>query len=128
MRRSVPYMECARRFLEQSGCLVIASELRLVHRKLGYAGTLDLAGNLRARFALIDFKSTVMPRTVGPQTAAYAGAYEDMHGAQHRPRRYCVLLNPALPNGYKVHELSDPSDWHLFVSALNCYRFRRNGK
>lgn len=119
----VPYMECAKRFIAESGVRIIASELRLAHRTLRYAGTLDVLGDHKAFSGLYDFKSGVVPRTVGPQTAGYAAAYLDTYGVRVQ-RRYCVQLNPDLPNGYKVHRLNDPADWHTFLSALNCWRFK----
>lgn len=119
----VPYMECAKRFIVESGVKIIASELRLSHRTLRYAGTLDVLGDLRGDLGLYDFKSGVLPRTVGPQTAGYSAAYFDMYGIRVK-RRYCVQLNPDFPNGYKVHRLNNPADWHTFLSALNCYRFK----
>jgi hypothetical protein len=58
---------------------------------------------------------------VGAQTAAYAKAYDStMYGRTIR-RRYCIQLNA---DGYRSHELTDPSDWPLFTAALSCWRFR----
>lgn len=119
----VPYLEGARNFLKRADFLVIASELRLAHRPLRYAGTLDLMGELNGAPALVDFKSGALPRSVGPQTSAYAEAYHAMHGKRIR-RRYCVQLNPEFSEGYKVHALTDATDWSVFLSCLNVWRFK----
>lgn len=119
----VPYLEGAQRFLRESGVKVIASELRIAHKTLRYAGTLDILGEIRGQTGLFDFKSGIVPRTVGPQTAAYVGAHQDTYGIRVN-RRYCVQLSPELPNGYKVHALNEPADWHTFLSALNIHRWK----
>lgn len=120
----VPYIEAAQRFLEESGLTVLNAELPLASSKLKFAGTLDIRGMWRNSVAILDWKSTAaMPRSVGPQTAAYEHLYAEHFGG--RPcKRYCVQLNPALPNGYKVHALTNSADWHIFLSALNCWRFK----
>jgi len=120
----VPYIEGGKRFLEESGLTVIASELRVACSRIGCAGTLDLLAHWRNSEALIDWKATfAMPPTVGPQTAAYDRLYQSMFGGRstkHR-RRYCVQLKP---NGYKVYPLTDPADWSIFQSALNIHHWR----
>jgi hypothetical protein len=120
----VPYVEAARRFLDESGMTVLNAELPLASQKMKFAGTLDIRGVMRDAVCVVDWKSTsVMPRTVGPQTAAYDRLYCEQFGG--RPaKRYCVQLNPALPNGYKIHKLDNPADWAMFQSALNCWRFK----
>jgi hypothetical protein len=116
----VPYVEGARNFLRMSGAVVIASELRLGNSRHRYAGTLDLMVEWRGQ-CLADFKSGVVPRTVGPQTAAYSESYRE-HYQQRPKRRYCIQLNPEAPHGYRVHELKNPSDFSLFLSCLNVWR------
>jgi hypothetical protein len=118
----MPYVEAAKRFIEESGVVVRACELRVANAALRYAGTLDLLGEWRG-LGLFDFKSGVFPRSVGPQTAAYAAAYQQEFGLRVA-RRYCVQLNPSLPNGYKVHALTNTADWHIFVSCLNVWRYK----
>lgn len=118
-----PYVDAARRFIVESGVVVLASELRVAHAGLKYAGTLDLVARWKGLNAVVDFKSGQFPRSVGPQTAAYAGAYSEQTGIRV-PRRYCVQLNPDLPNGYKVHALTNSADWSIFVSCLNVHRWK----
>lgn len=121
-----PYVDSWAAFLEVSGAVVIASELQVGHPLYGYAGTLDLIAELKAHSgrALIDIKSTAtVPRVVGPQTAAYREAYT---GGKRRlaPKRYCAHLqkdgSPA-----KLHALSDPADFSIFLSALNLWKWRQ---
>jgi hypothetical protein len=117
-------VECGQSFLHESGIKVVASETRVAH-PLGFAGTLDVLGMLAPpAIDLFDYKSGLtVPRSVRPQTAAYKEAVEHTLGLKVR-RRYCVQLNPALPHGYKLHLLADTSDWHIFLSCLNVWRFK----
>lgn len=119
----VPYLEAWRRFLKDSGMVITASELRVAHAKLGYAGKLDAKGLLSRAPSIVDVKSGEMPRSVGPQTAGYEAALAAAYGIKVR-RRYCLQLNPAFACGYKLHPLEDRTDWPNFLSALNVWKFR----
>ncbi|HZO11964.1 MAG TPA: hypothetical protein VFB62_01860, partial [Polyangiaceae bacterium] len=74
-----PYLAAWKIFLRDTGAVVDASEVRVAHEKLRYAGTLDKAMHWkkrgRVRSVQLDIKSGEVPRTVGPQTAAYAQAH-----------------------------------------------------
>jgi hypothetical protein len=77
----VPYLEGGKRFLEESGITVIASEFRVACKRLRVAGTLDLLGVLRNSECVLDFKAAAaVPLTVGPQCAAYEHLYRSMFG------------------------------------------------
>ena len=121
----VPFVEAWGQFLDDTGAVVISSEQPLVHEKLGYAGTPDRILSWGNRIVLPDIKATAaVPRTVGCQTAAYAKAYAAERRARE-PHRYCIHLTPGgRGKPYKSHVRNDPADFSLFLSALNCYRFR----
>lgn len=123
----VPYLTGWQRFVAASGFRLTMSEPKVYHSKLRYAGGPDAVGvmpRLRAldQSALIDIKSGVLPITVGPQTAAYVAALEDQFDVKIQ-RRLCVQLSDVEPF-YTVTPLSDPSDFSLFVSALNVHKFK----
>lgn len=106
-------------FLKDTGFIVTASERIVYNAQLGYAGTLDRIGMLGRSSALIDLKSGAVPRSVGPQTAAY-------REAEHAPprRRFCLQL---LRNNYRLTEQKNPADFSIFVSCLNVHRFLNKG-
>ena len=122
----VPYLTGWQRFVAATGFRLSLSEPKVYHSKLRYAGGPDCVGVLpakgRDRLALIDWKSGVVPITVGPQTAAYAAALEDQFDLKVQ-RRVCVQLTAEEPF-YRVIPLDDPSDLSLFVSALNVHNFK----
>lgn len=111
------------KFLAESSFVILASEERVASVKAGYAGTLDLRGVLNRRKAIIDLKSTaVLPKTVGPQTAAYENALREMTG-EKTERRFCLHLKP---DAYSLVPLKDGrgvQDLTYFISALNIWRF-----
>lgn len=116
-----PYVEGWRQFLEETGAVVIASEFRVAHDQLGYAGSPDVLVQMHDKLWIPDIKSTaIVPSTVGYQTAAYAKAYHRMTGQE--PKRCCVLLTG--DGRYKLHTRKEPSDWEMFVSALNVYKHK----
>lgn len=105
----LPYLEGWRKFRRDSGAVILESEHRIIDERLRYVGTCDVLAEWKGRRCIIDIKSGQVPRTVGAQCAAYAHAL----GVR---LRYCVQL---MPNDYRVHALTDPSDWSIFLSCLN---------
>jgi hypothetical protein len=122
----VPYLTGWQRFVAATGFRLTMSEPKVYHSKLHYAGGPDAVGVLPTeagdRLVLIDWKSGAVPITVGPQTAAYCAAMEDQFDLKIR-RRLCVQLTAEEPF-YRVHSLSDPSDFSLFLSCLNVHKFK----
>lgn len=107
------------RFINESGAAVIASEQPIYHSKLGYAGTPDTVLYWNNRTVIPDIKASfTVPRTVGPQTRAYAEAYRDQYGLL--PARYCIHIKDGK---YTAHRRDDPADWSVFLSALNLFHF-----
>jgi hypothetical protein len=118
----LPCVAAWKQFLEDTGAIVIASEMRVCHKVLGYAGTPDVILAWGNRTVVPDLKSTAtVPHTVGAQTAAYAKAYQSMVGGKE-PARYCIQLGA--DGKYKVHPRRDPADWSLFLSCLNIHNFK----
>ena len=113
----VPYVQGWRKFLADTGAIVVDSERRVWHPRHKYAGQLDAIIEWHAGRHLVDIKSSArVPRSVGAQTAGYREAYVAEGGHLNRTR-YCVHL---LGNGdYRLHRLTNPSDFVVFLSALN---------
>ena len=118
-----PYLDGWRAWLEDSGAVVIASEIRCFHPALRYAGTADVVVRIGKRTYVIDLKSgQLLPRTVGLQLAAYREALV----AGPTPfrgmlERMCIHLRPS---GYATHACRDGGDFNVFLSALNLLRWR----
>lgn len=107
-----------KRFLAETGFVVLDTEQRVLALDLGYAGTRDILGKFprSSLLWLLDLKSGAVPRSVGPQTAAYA------YASQERPpmRGYLQLRD----DDYRFRSLHDPLDFSRFCAALTNYRKR----
>jgi hypothetical protein len=125
-----PYYRAWRKFLITSGFRVLLSECKVASRRYGYAGQLDLFGDLNAIRCTIDAKCvvTVMPST-GPQTAAYTQALRetrpDLLPAGAPCRRYALQLRPTAADGtpmstpWRLHPFTDDAaDLRLFLACL----------
>jgi len=118
----VPYLNAWKQFLADTGAVVIFSEHRVASTRYGFAGTFDKLLYWGKTYRLVDIKSgSVVPKTVGPQLAAYAKAYAEEAGEVVK-HRYCVHLNGDM---YASHRCSDPGDWSIFLSALNLHKHFR---
>jgi hypothetical protein len=124
-----PYLEGWKSFLRESGVVVIASELRVSHRLLKVAGTLDrLVRGKRYRHILDVKTGAEVPWTVGMQTAGYRELYVDEYGTMESGEllstsRLCVHLKPE--GVYKLHVLDDSRDRNDFISAVNFHNLRK---
>lgn len=112
----LPYLNQWRLFVRETGITVIASEERVYHETLGYAGMVDVVGLVRDEFWVIDVKTGGIPRTVGAQLEAYRAAL-----GMKRGRRMCVQLSA---ENYRLQECKSASDFSLFQSCLNVWRFK----
>jgi len=121
-----PYLAAWKIFLKETGATVMLSEKRVAHPQLRYAGTLDKIvywqRGRRTTAAQIDIKSGDVPRTVGPQTAAYTDALKHTDPEHACADRYVLQLRGDAT--YRLSKLNDPRDFHIFVSALNLHRWR----
>ena len=111
----LPYLNAYKTFLSETGFVVTHSEQRVYNARYKYAGTLDKRGTWKNTTWVLDLKSGAVPRSVGPQVAAYQMACEE------KPRkRLCLQL---MRNRYKLHRCEDPADWPIFLSCRNIHQF-----
>lgn len=117
-----PYLVQWRQFRDQSGFHAHFSEQRMHSSKYGYAGTMDLFGALNRKFALIDLKRTVsVPRSAGPQTAAYLQMVrENSFDLPTNIDRFVLHLTP---ERWRLVPLTDPNDLRVFLAALTLHNY-----
>ena len=110
-----PYLAQFRRFLRESGFTPTLTECRVYDEKLWYAGTLDLFGDLPGCMDVqIDIKSGAIPRSVGPQTSAYANGLYKRAGLMTR-KRFALKLEGGK---YSLIPLDSTDDFGTFCHAL----------
>lgn len=127
----LPYLSSWRRFVGESEVHVITGELQVASRVHRYAGTLDALIEWRGAICVLDIKTgATVPHTAGPQLAAYELAYNEsfetatairLAPGKRARKRFVVQLNA---DSYRVHEMKNRTDWTVFQSALNCWRFK----
>lgn len=121
-----PYLTSWRRFRATSGFKPLYSERKVASRRYGYAGTLDMLGELNGQLALIDAKRcAAVPPTAGPQTAAYEIAAREELPELFKPgtplRRYALQLNT--DGTHRLVPFTDPSDGRVFLAELTSLNF-----
>lgn len=118
---TAPFFDAYLEFQTAGGFHVEASEERICHPMLGYAGTLDLRGRFR-NFTqgtdLIDIKTGSVPSWVGYQTAAYARCVPDPV-----VRRWA--LNLRADATYRIQSLTNRTDERVFLAALTVAQAKR---
>lgn len=125
------HFEAWKKFLAESRFDVWASESRVWHPKICYAGTLDLVGMFRdgdyaGEPSIVDVKrSFYAGRAIGCQIAAYQHAWNDSlkPGDMRKVSgRYALQLRP--DGTYRLRPFTDKSDWTTFLACLTLWRAR----
>lgn len=116
------------RFREDSGFELIASETRMYHSTLGYAGTPDLfcllprLKHFNKGIANIDLKRSLFGGpSIGLQTAAYSELKNREKGDRVRYRAALVLNDNKT---YRLTPFEDPDDWTAFLACLQQLRWK----
>lgn len=115
-----PYVAAYESFLRDAKPEWAFIEHRVCDPRLGYAGTLDRAGFLNGRWALIDLKTGGEATWHGPQTAAYARLVP--HGSGLKPDRFALYLRG--DGTYRLCPLTERKDEAVFLAALTLSQFR----
>lgn len=126
------YVEAWRKFKRETGFIVGVAEMRVHSTRFRFAGTLDRIGTFEqlkhvkpTMRCLIDLKTTyaILP-AVGPQTAAYAQAYNETFPDGARINKRCAVQLKT-DGTYNLHDCADVSDWNVFISALNLLNWKQ---
>lgn len=116
-----PYLVGWRKFLRETGAVVLHNEQQVVESTFMYAGTLDNVLLLNGAKWLVDKKTCfALPMAVGPQTAAYLRALGDLT-VTHRG---ALRLRP--DGTYRLDPLTRADDWAVFMSCLTLHRFKES--
>jgi hypothetical protein len=113
------YLESWRKFRRDTGYTPILIEHKVVHKVMGFAGTLD-----RETVEYVDdLKAGVESPAHGVQVAAYAMARASETREPYKKRR-AIYLDP--DGRYpKVRPFTDIGDYPTFVGLLAIYNWRR---
>lgn len=124
-----PYLAAWHRFKDETGFECWDAERRFYNERLGYAGTLDLAGILHKLpkirdGAIIDVKRSLFGGpAIGLQTVAYEDGRNALVPKDLRTRyRFALILNA--DGSYRLPEYNDPDDRAAFLACLQQTRWK----
>ena len=105
-------------FQQATGLKIEETEKIIYHKRLLYAGRLDMIGKIKKRKVLIEIKTGDWHRTYDLQIAGYELA-ERSHNRKYN-QTICLLLTE---KGFKIKEVTRKDRYDLFLSALKLYNF-----
>ncbi len=118
------YMDSFHEWWAMSDPEVIGSEMRVYHKTLRYAGTIDLVAKIDGKVTLIDYKTTsrLMDKNLRVQLEAYAQALKS-HGIEVE-RKMALHLKS---EGWRAPEYDrmDPEALRVFTSLKCLYDYMR---
>ena len=117
----VPRVSAARKFLKETNFTILRVEHRMFDPTLKVAGTLDLFGVMNRFSWIIDWKSGMVSRTAGPQTAAYDNLFRQSFGGRENKRGVVELHDDG---SYRLRPQEDKRDYSIFKSCLNLHHWR----
>lgn len=116
------------RFKEDTGFELVASESKMYHRTLCYAGTPDLfcllpkLKHFNKGLVNVDVKRSLFGGpSIGLQTAGYAEIKNREGGDRVRHRAALVLSDSGT---YRLTPFEDPEDWTAFLACLQQLRWK----
>lgn len=125
----VPHLAAWRRFVADTGFEPVASEIRMAHPAMRYAGTADLIGRVGKETWLVDLKRSLYAgRVIGLQTAGYARLWASDPASNERKkinRRFALVLRD--DTTYRLTEFKDPQDDSVFLAALAMWKWQAQG-
>ncbi|MDI6739030.1 MAG: hypothetical protein QME74_01530 [Candidatus Edwardsbacteria bacterium] len=113
------YVAAFGRFMSESGCRVLETERLCYHRAYGYSGMADVLTIIGDRPWVLDAKTTAVPPSAGPQTAAYMQALNTELETKIEKRGGLALRKDGT---YRLVEFTGEDDWLDFVAALRLYK------
>lgn len=116
--RYAGYFEAFLKFWEEQSPEPLATESRVYHKFLRYAGTADLPCVIDGKKVLIDYKTsaTVNRMLTGVQLEAYARAYES-HGFRFDEK---AIVHLKSDGSYQMvrYKVNDIESWQVFSSLM----------
>ncbi|WP_313818749.1 PD-(D/E)XK nuclease family protein [Cupriavidus sp.] len=116
-----PYLDGWIRLRAELSFEILGMEERVFHPAHRYAGTYDRLVLLDGKRCIWDLKTGGMFPSYGPQTAAYKNAVEKASGERVEGRFTVELRDDGT---YRLHEMTDPEDWPVFLGCLALHRFK----
>lgn len=98
----------------------IASELELCHPRWRYMGHPDRVGWVNGNLSLLDWKSSVDPKYVSLQLAAYGLLWRDAH--PDHPLQEFLAVRLGFDGTWSIHQIDPRQHEQTFLAAVVLYR------
>ncbi len=113
-------------WLKENGVKAVATESRVYHKILRYAGTIDMACVIGGKYICVDFKTSaeIVKMLTAVQLEAYARAYES-HGVKFDGK---AIVHLRKDGTYKMdldYPMRDLEAWEVFGSCLTISNYLR---
>ncbi len=118
-----PYFAAFKQFMADKNPIIIATEKRVYHKFLRYAGTVDLLCIIDGKVYLIDYKTTAVlsEMLVGVQLEAYERAYESF--GVKIDAKATLHLRKTGKYSFKEFKCQDSECWTVFGSLLTVLQY-----
>jgi hypothetical protein len=129
-----PYWRAWQQFKIDSGFELVASERRMYHKNLQYAGTCDFVArlpklkNANKGLCMVDVKRSLFG---GPVIGLQLAAYAEMWDVQNCPHeiKHRFAFQPRNDGTYRLKKFDDPTDSITFKALLVVHKWRlKNAK
>lgn len=122
------YFQAFKKWIDERKPEVLATEHRLYHKYLMYAGTADLLCLIDGIPTVVDYKTTatLYPMMTRVQTEAYVQALNS-HGMCFQ-RKIVVQGKKDGTFHEEEHSIIDSESWKVFTELLDVYRYIKNSK
>lgn len=119
----IGYFDAFLRWFDDETPEVVATERRVYHKALRYAGTCDLLCVIGGKLTLVDYKTSyaIQPMTYPIQLEGYSRAWET-HGVKVEEQ---IILHLKKDGRYSVHRYpSTPETYSVLYSLATLYNYR----
>lgn len=120
-----PMLAAWEKFVERNSFRLVVAEYRVYHDGMGYAGTIDLVGDVKGVPSIVDLKRTFLAgRVTGLQTAGYKRAWNQCD-PRHIVNRYALVLGA--DGEPKLEQFNDPADDAAFLACVTMWKWQQKG-
>lgn len=120
-----PYFNGFLEFMDDTGFTVNKINERVYSKLYGYAGTLDLIGELNGNKVLVNTRiANTLDKSVGAQLEAYKIAYNDLNPKAKIKKTFALQFKQ--DGSYRLIEYKNKLDFEMFKSCLNIYNYKKH--
>lgn len=122
------YFNGFKEWIDSNDVVPVATEYRIYHKALAYAGTADCPCYVNGKLTIVDWKTTsvISKMLTRVQLEAYAKAFES-HGIKFEQK---IIVQATKDGKFRevVYGANDIESWKVFGELLDIHRYIKNNK